>query len=70
MVKRSIAVGCIVFGCIVLYMGYEQTQSVMGGLRKTFSGGYSQETLAYLAGGGILLVIGLVMLFGKGKKKK
>ena len=70
MVKKSVAIGCIVFGSVSLYMGYERTQSVMGGLRKTFSGGYSKETIAYLAGGGVLLLVGLVMLFGKGKKKK
>jgi len=48
-----------------LYVGYGKTQSVMGGLSKTFSGGYSTETIIYLIGGGVLLMTGLVMVLGK-----
>jgi hypothetical protein len=70
MVRRSVAMGCVVFGTLMLYMGYNKTQSVMGGLRRTLSGGYSNETIAYLAGGGLLLLVGLVMLLGKKGKKK
>lgn len=65
MARKSIAVGCVLFGAILLYLGYGKTQSVMGGLSKAFSGGYSTETMAYLIGGGVLLMTGLVMLFGK-----
>jgi hypothetical protein len=65
MARKSIAVGCVLFGAILLYLGYGKTQSVMGGLSKAFSGGYSTETIAYLIGGGVLLMTGLVMLFGK-----
>jgi hypothetical protein len=67
MINRSIAAGCIIFGVILLYIGYGKTQSVMGGLSRAFSGGYSTETVAYLIGGGILLMTGLVMVFGKKK---
>ena len=67
MARKSIAVGCVLFGAILLYLGYGKTQSVMGGLSKAFSGGYSTETIAYLVGGGVLLMTGLVMLFGKKK---
>ena len=65
MARKSIAVGCVLFGAILLYLGYGKTQSVMGGLSKAFSGGFSPETMAYLVGGGVLLMMGLVMLFGK-----
>lgn len=65
MARKSIAVGCVLFGAILLYLGYGKTQSVMGGLSKAFSGGFSPETMAYLVGGGVLLMTGLVMLFGK-----
>ena len=67
MINRSIAAGCILFGGISLYIGYNKTQSAMGSLSKAFSGGYSTETTAYLVGGGVLLMIGLVMVFGKKK---
>ena len=69
MINRSIAAGCLVFGAALLYAGYQKTQSFMGGLSKTFSGGYSTETIVYLVGGGILLIAGLVMLFGKKKRR-
>ena len=68
MMRRSVAAGCIIFGIFLLYMGYGKTQSVMGGLSKAFSGGYSNETMVYLIGGGILLMTGLVMVFGKKKR--
>ena len=69
MIKRSISLGCVVFGAALLYIGYGKTRSVMGGLTKTFSGGYSAQTIAYLIGGGVLIMMGLVMLLGKKKKK-
>ena len=68
MARKSIAVGCTLFGAALLYIGYGKTQSVMGGMSKVFSGGYSTETMAYLVGGGILLMTGLVMLTGKKKR--
>ena len=67
MMRKSVATGCILFGGILLYIGYGKTQSVMGGMSKAFSGGYSTETMAYLIGGGVLLMTGLVMVFGKKK---
>ena len=70
MIRRSVAIGCVIFGVVLLYIGYEKTQSVMEGFSSTFSGGYSTETIAYLAVGGILLIAGVVMAFGKKKKKK
>ncbi|MDF1525396.1 MAG: DUF3185 family protein [bacterium] len=65
MARKSIAIGCVFFGAILLYLGYGKTQSVMGGLSKVFSGGYSTETMTYLIGGAVLLMTGLVILFGK-----
>ncbi len=68
MIRRSIAAGCVLFGAILLYIGYGKTQSVMGGLSNAFSGGYSTETMAYLIGGGILFLTGLFMLMSKKKR--
>ena len=67
MMRKSLATGCIVFGAAFLYVGYSKTQSVMGGLSKIFSRGYSTETMIYLIGGGVLLMTGLVMVLGKKK---
>jgi hypothetical protein len=68
MSRKSVAIGCILFGAVLLYIGYGKTQSVMGGLSKTFSGGYSTETMAYLIGGGVLCIAGMFMLMGKKKR--
>ena len=67
MVRRSVAAGCVLFGAAFLYIGYGKTQSVAGEMSKTFLGGYPSETTAYLVGGGVLLMTGLVMLLGKKK---
>ena len=70
MVRKSIAIGCIFFGAVLIYLGYEKTQSVMGSLSRSFSGGYSTETIAYIAFGGILVIVGVVMVAGKRKRKR
>ena len=68
MIRRSIAIGCVIFGAFLLYTGFGKTQSVMGGVSRAFSGGYSTETMVYLVGGSVLLMTGLVMLLGKKKQ--
>ncbi len=68
MTRKSVAVGCLLFGAVLLYIGYGKTQSVMGGLSKAFSGGYSTETMSYLIAGGILFLAGLFMLVRKKKQ--
>ena len=67
MKRRLIAAGCVLFGAVLMYVGYGKTQSVWGGLSKAFSGAYSTETMAYLIGGGVLFMTGLVMLMRKKK---
>jgi len=68
MVRKSTAIGCVLFGAVLLYIGYGKTQSVMGGFSKAFSGGYSTETMAFLVGGGVLFIAGLFMLMGRKKR--
>jgi len=68
MARKSVAGGCLFFGAVLLYIGYGKTQSFMGGLSKTFSGGYSTETISYFIAGGILFLAGLFMLIGKKKR--
>jgi hypothetical protein len=70
MIRRSLSLGFVILGGVLIYIGYDKTQSVMGGMSRTFSGGYSAETMVYLIGGGVLLMTGLVMLLGKGKRKR
>jgi uncharacterized membrane protein len=60
-----IAIGCIIFGAALAYYGYQQTQTVMGGLTKAFSGKYSTEAMAGMAGGAVLVIAGTVMILKK-----
>jgi len=70
MIRKSMAIGCIIFGAVLAYVGYQKTQSVMGGISQTISGGYNTETVVYLTTGGILLIAGIVMVLGKKRKKR
>lgn len=68
MIRRSLAAGCIIFGSLLLYVGWGKTQSVVGEVSRTFTGEYSTETMMYLIGGGVLLLVGLSMLLRKGRR--
>jgi len=70
MMRTSLSLGFVILGGVLVYIGYGKTQSFVGGMSRTFSGGYSAETMIYLIGGGVLLMTGLVMLLGKKKKKR
>jgi LPXTG-motif cell wall-anchored protein len=70
MIRRSVALGCLLLGIVLLYMGYEKTQSLAGGISRAFSGGYSADTWAYVIAGAVLFVSGAGLLAGKKKGRK
>ena len=60
--KRALGSALLVAGLVLLYMGYQATQSASEGISSTFSGRYSNETILLLAGGGACAVAGAGML--------
>lgn len=63
--SKLIGIGLLVLGAVLLYFGFNATQSVGEELSEAFTGKYSQETMLYLIGGGIAAIAGLFMVFKK-----
>jgi uncharacterized membrane protein len=70
MIKKSVSIGFILLGGFLLYTGYQETQSVVGGISKGISGGYPMQTMAYLGVGVLLVLAGVLMFSGKKKRGK
>lgn len=65
--KQSKLIGVIllVLGGVLLYFGFNATGSFAEEVSESFTGKYSDETMAYLIGGAISAVLGLVLLIKK-----
>jgi len=63
--NQIIGIVLLVAGAILLYFGFNATQSVGEEIGEAITGKYSEETMAYLIGGGVAAVLGLVMLLKK-----
>ncbi|MCC5871696.1 MAG: DUF3185 family protein [Gammaproteobacteria bacterium] len=59
---RIIGLALIVLGAVMLYFGYNASQSVTEQLTETLTGRFSDETMLYFLGGGIAIVTGLVFI--------
>ncbi|MFU8806792.1 MAG: DUF3185 family protein [Bradymonadaceae bacterium] len=55
----------LVTGLGLLFFGWQSTQSLAEGVRETFTGRFSNETMAYLIGGGATAVTGLLLVIFK-----
>jgi uncharacterized membrane protein len=64
--SKMIGIGLLVLGAILLYFGFNATQSVGEEMSEAFTGKYSDETMFYLIGGGVAAVAGLFMVLRKG----
>jgi len=62
---KLLGLGLLVLGGVLLYFGYNATESPMEQLGETVTGKYSDETMAYLIGGGVSALVGLVLLVKK-----
>jgi len=60
-----IGLALIVLGAIVLYFGYNASQSVTEQLTEGLTGRFSDETMLYVLGGAIAIVTGLVFIVRK-----
>lgn len=63
--SRLIGVALLIVGAIAVFFGFQSTQSVMEELSEAATGRYSDETMAYLIGGAVALVIGLILTLKK-----
>lgn len=64
--SRLIGIGLLALGAILLYFGFNATESAVEEIGEAFTGRYSDETMAYLIGGGVAAVAGLFMFLKKG----
>ena len=55
----------LVVGLILLYFGWQASQSVSGQVQETLTGRYGDETMWYLIGGAVAVVAGGFLAFLK-----
>ena len=63
--KSMAGIALLVIGLVLLYFGYNASQSPAEELSEALTGRFSDETMFYLIGGGVAGVLGAVMLFRK-----
>ncbi|MEP3562542.1 MAG: DUF3185 family protein [Marinobacter sp.] len=63
--SKLIGVIMLVVGVILLYFGYQSTQSVGNQLTEAVSGRFTDETMWYLIGGAAITVAGAFLTFLK-----
>ena len=62
---KIIAVVLLALGAILLFFGFNASQSPIEELGEAFTGRYSDQTMAYFIAGGVAAVAGLFMLVKK-----
>ena len=63
--KSLIGIALLVIGAVVLWVGFNSTQAPAEELTEAFTGQYTDQTMMYLIGGGVVAIIGLVLLLKK-----
>ncbi|MDP4547115.1 DUF3185 family protein [Marinobacter sp. MDS2] len=63
--SKLIGIVLLVVGVILLYFGYQSTQSVGNQLTEAVSGRFTDETMWYLIGGAAITVAGAFLTFLK-----
>jgi hypothetical protein len=65
-ISLTIGIALVVLGLVLLYLGYDLTQSPVDRIYKAATGSHTARTQRYLAGGAIaVLGGGLLAVFGK-----
>lgn len=63
--SKLVGIALIVAGAVLLYFGYEASQSIAEEARRELTGSYSDGTTRYLVAGGAAVVLGLLLaIFG------
>lgn len=63
--KSILGIALLVAGLILLYFGYNASESMTEGVTEAVTGRYSDKTMIYLIGGAVSSIVGLVMLIKK-----
>lgn len=61
--KSMIGAALLVVGLVLLYFGYNASQSLSGEVSEALTGRFSDQTMLYLIGGAAAVVVGAAMLF-------
>ncbi len=64
--SKLIGIGLLVLGGVLLFFGFNATNSPMEELGEAFTGKYTDETMMYLVGGAVAAAAGLFMTLKKG----
>lgn len=63
--SRIVGIALVVIGAILLYFGYEASQSIAEEARRELTGSFSDQTTYYFVGGGGAAILGLLLaIFG------
>ncbi len=63
---KVIAIVLLALGAILLYFGFNASQSPVEEIGEALTGRYSDQTMWYFIGGGVAAAAGLLMLVKKG----
>ena len=63
--KGIAGVALLIGGLILLYFGYNASETITEGVTEAVTGRYSDETMYYLIGGAIAAIVGILMLIRK-----
>lgn len=59
--SRMLGIALLVAGAILLYFGWEASQSITEEVRRELMGSFSDDTTKYLVAGGAAVVLGLLL---------
>lgn len=62
-VRKLVGIVLLVVGFILLYFGWQASQSLSGQVTETLTGRYGDETMWYLIGGAAAVVVGGFLAF-------
>lgn len=69
MAPRMIGLLLLVLGAILLFMGWNASQSFTEGVREGLTGRYSDATTWYLLGGAVAAVAGVALMLLPGRRR-
>jgi hypothetical protein len=65
-IPKLAGIGLLVLGLVLLYFGFNATESPMEEFGEAITGKYSDDTMMYLIGGAIAAAAGLFLVVKKG----